>query len=66
MKKNGQKLEDRKQFVKQCISHPETSADIMIKRIKRLKKSKRISETAEILSDIFYLSEKTIFRDYLN
>lgn len=65
MKKNGQKLEERRQFVKECLYSPEIGSDKLIAKIKRLKKSKNVTNTAEILGDIFYLSIDTIFRDFI-
>lgn len=64
MKKNGQKLKERRELVKTAIHSPEKAAEELLVKISKLKTSRNITDTVRILGEIFYLSEDTIFNDY--
>lgn len=62
-RKNYNRKVSRIAFVKQCIDNPKQGSQILKNYAKKLNKSESSSEIIEILQDILFLSESTIYRD---
>lgn len=63
MNKNKKQTENRKEFIKQSLNNPNEASKILIEKAERLAEAKRAHETVKILSEILYLSHKTIYLD---
>ena len=64
MNKNGERLNERREFVKDCIDANELTYSEFEKKVEKLKEAKSVTQKVTVLSDILYLSEMTIYRDY--
>jgi len=64
MKRNGSQYKERRQIVKLCAHSPHEGLKVIQSRVNKLKDSKSLTSTVEILSEIFCVSERTIWNDY--
>lgn len=61
---NKARLKDRQRFIQEAINSPDDTVKRISKTIRKLKREKRVSRQVELLADILFLSEQTIWRDY--
>ncbi len=63
MQKNDKILKKRAEFVQKTFKNPKNGAEILRKMAIGLENTKNASDTVYALSEILYLSERTIVRD---
>lgn len=63
MKKNKQDLINRRMFVQMCFEQPEHGAKYLNKIARKMKNEKKSIKIVELLSDVLFISECTIYRD---
>lgn len=66
MNKNKNQTNSRKEFIKLSIDDPKSAADYMIKKAKELANAQKAHERIKIVSEILYLTPKTIYLDCAN
>ena len=66
MLKNINKLHNRRQFVKELIDKPDNTIERLEMLIISLKNSRHSDERFKIAADLLFLSDQTIFNDYLS
>ena len=54
---------NRDEFVKLGINNPDLAAKLLKSKAMQLSKCRNVTKTAEILSNILFVSDRTIFRD---
>ena len=64
MKKNEKQKISRIAFTKMAIDNPENAVVFLETKIKKFKKCKGTVDTVKALSDLLFLSEQTIYKDY--
>jgi hypothetical protein len=63
MKKNEETLNRRKEFVITAINDPATAAKQIKEAANKIKKSKNTNETLQIISDLCFLTPRTLEND---
>jgi preprotein translocase subunit SecY len=53
----------RDEFVKLAINDPKRAARVLNKKAKELSGCRKVTKTADVLSDILFVTERTIFSD---
>jgi hypothetical protein len=53
----------RDEFVKKCVSNPKEAARILKNKAEKLESCKKITDTSKVLSEILFISDRTVFRD---
>ena len=53
----------RHEFIKLAIRDPLKASEIMKCQADNLKKSRNVSQTADVLSKSLFISDRTVFRD---
>ena len=66
MNKNKKQKEERKSFIYSVFEAPERASLQLRDVAKKLESSVTTSEKVKLLSDLLYLSEETIFKDYMD
>lgn len=66
MKKNYIDKVNRKAFIQLAIDNPVEAADILRKRANELSKCKNTTQSICKISECLFLSDRTIYNDYLN
>lgn len=63
MNKIKTQIRDRKTFVRLCLDDPKTAAKLIYDVADKLEQTEKSSETVNIISNLLYLSKKTIYLD---
>ena len=63
MNKIKSQIESRKEFIKLSINDPVKASEYLIQKAERLKDSRDLGGTIEVLSRLLYLSKQTIYQD---
>ena len=58
-----QKARTRKEFVTMCLNHPDLGASHLKRIADKLRKTKTTRDRVEVLSELLYLTERTIYSD---
>lgn len=66
MRKNSEQIKARRQFIKSCIDNPRLGADLLRDVAIKMEASSRVGDTVNKLADLLFLSEETIFKDYMD
>lgn len=66
MEKNKNILTERQRFVNQVINDKKQGVETLKDVIKQLESSQNTTQRVQILSELLFLSEQTIFKDYAN
>lgn len=66
MRKNSEQIEARKKFIKSCIDDPDLGADQLRSLACKIEQSTRVGDIVNKLADFLFLSEETIFKDYMD
>lgn len=66
MNKDKKQTNSRKEFIKLSIDQPEEASKILIEKAERLATVKRSHEAVKVLSELLFLSHKTIYLDCSN
>jgi len=64
MKKSEKDKINRLAFIRMTIDNPENAVRYLNEQMKVFKKCKGTSETVKALSELLFLSEQTIYKDY--
>lgn len=63
MNKDKVQVNSRKEFVRLSLNDPKKAAEIISEKAAIIESSTRSSEVVKTLSELLYLSEKTIYLD---
>ena len=66
MRKNSEQIKARRKFIKSCIDNPQFGADLLRDLAIKMEASTRVGDTVNKLADLLFLSEETIFKDYMD
>lgn len=66
MKKNERDNINRKAFIQAVLDNKENGITYLNKINERLEKSKGTAEKVAILNDLLFISERTIYNDYIS
>lgn len=53
----------RSEFVKLAINDPKAAAAILKAQAKKLEKCRKVTETAKSISNILFITDRTVFND---
>ena len=53
----------RSDFIKLTINNPQKGAEVLKAQARKLEKCKGVTETVNNLSDILFVTDRTVFRD---